>query len=134
MAGITRYERAVLGAAAAFLLFTGGWFLGKQNQSVPYQVTTAKQEQQDTAVQPEQSEPQKPDSLLEGERINLNEADLYDLQRLPGIGEKRAGDILAYRQENGPFESVEELTQVNGIGEGILEELRDYVTVETEES
>jgi len=134
MAGMTRYERAVLGAAAAFLLFTGGWFLGKQNQSAPYQVSTTKQEQQETTVQPEQSRPEKPDSLLEGERIDLNEADLYDLQRLPGIGEKRAGDILAYRQENGPFESVEDLTLVNGIGDGIMEELRDYVTVGTEES
>ena len=134
MAGMTRYERAVLGAAAAFLLFTGGWFLGKQNQSAPYQVSTTKQEQQETTVQPEQSRPEKPDSLLEGERIDLNEADLYDLQRLPGIGEKRARDILAYRQENGPFESVEDLTLVNGIGDGIMEELRDYVTVGTEES
>ena len=85
-------------------------------------------------MQPEQSRPEKPDSLLEGERIDLNEADLYDLQRLPGIGEKRARDILAYRQENGPFESVEDLTLVNGIGDGIMEELRDYVTVGTEES
>ena len=134
MAGMTRYERAVLGAAAAFLLFTGGWFLGKQNQSAPYQVSTTKQEQQETTVQPEQSRPEKPDSLLEGERIDLNEADLYDLQRLPGIGEKRARDILAYRQENGPFESVEDLTLVNGIGDGIMEELRDFVTVGTEES
>ena len=134
MAAMTRYERAVLGAAAAFLLFTGGWFLGKQNQSASYQVTTTRQGQQSTVMQPEQSESDKPDSLLDGERINLNEADLYDLQRLPGIGEKRAGDILAYRQENGPFESVEELKQVDGIGDGILEELRDYVTVGTEES
>ena len=134
MAGMTRYERAVLGAAAAFLLFIGGWFLGNQNRSASYQVTTTRQDQQNAVVQPEQSRPEKPDSLLEGERINLNEADLYDLQRLPGIGEKRAGDILAYRQENGPFESVEELMQINGIGEGILEELRNYVTLGAEES
>lgn len=134
MAEMTRYERAVLGAAAAFLLFTGGWFLGTQNQSAPYQVTTARQEQQEGTSQPEKSQPEQPDSLLEGERIDLNRADLYDLQRLPGIGEKRAGDILAYRQEHGPFASVDELTEVNGIGEGILEGLRDYVTVGAEES
>ena len=134
MAGMTRYERIVLGMTAAFLLFTGGWFLGNQNRSASYQVTTVRQEQQDTAEQPEQNGPERPDSMLEGERINLNEADLYDLQRLPGIGEKRAQDILEYRQNNGPFQNIEELMQVKGIGEGILEELRDYVTVGTEES
>lgn len=47
---------------------------------------------------------------------------------LPGIGEKRAEDIIAYRQANGPFRIPEELTEVPGIGEGILEGLIDYVT------
>ena len=45
-----------------------------------------------------------------------------------GIGEKRAEDIIAYRQANGPFRIPEELTEVPGIGEGILEGLIDYVT------
>ena len=109
MAGITRYERVVLGAAAAFLLFTGGWFLGKQNQSTPYEVSTARQEQEPASSQPAQSQEERPDSLLEGEVIDLNRADLYDLQRLPGIGEKRAQNIIAYRQENGPFQAIEDL-------------------------
>ena len=54
--------------------------------------------------------------------------DVYELQRLPGIGEKRAEDIIAYRRANGPFRIPEELTEVPGIGEGILEGLIDYVT------
>ena len=69
-----------------------------------------------------------PDSLLPGEVININTADAYDLQRLPGIGEKRAGDIVAYREEHGPFSSVDGLTEVSVIGPGILEGLREYVT------
>ena len=129
MAGITRYERTVLGVAAAFLLFTGGWFLGKQNQSTPYEVSTTRQEQETGSTQSAQSQEEQPDSLLEGEVIDLNEADFYDLQRLPGIGEKRAQNIISYRQENGPFQAIEDLVLVDGIGDGILEELRNYVTV-----
>ena len=72
---------------------------------------------------------ERPDSLLEGEVIDLNTADEYDLQRLPGIGEKRAQAIVAYRAEHGPFQSVDELDRVEGIGEGILAGLREYVTV-----
>ena len=54
-------------------------------------------------------------------------ADVYDLQRLPGIGEKRAQDIIAWREEHGPFQTVDELTNVSGIGPVILENLREYV-------
>ena len=76
---------------------------------------------------------EKPQSLLEGEKININTASALDLERLPGIGEKRAQDIVAYREEHGPFQSVEELDNVRGIGAGILSGLRDYVTVEIQE-
>ena len=61
--------------------------------------------------------------------IDLNTADVYDLQRLPGIGEVRAQAIVAYREEHGPFSSVDELDNVEGIGEGILSGLRDYASV-----
>ena len=55
-------------------------------------------------------------------------AGVDELMTLPGIGEKRAEDIIAYRRANGPFRIPEELTEVPGIGEGILEGLIDYVT------
>ena len=70
-----------------------------------------------------------PDSLLEGEVIDLNTASAADLTRLPGIWEKRAQAIVDYRESSGPFQSVEELTEVKGIGEGILAQVYDYVTV-----
>ena len=72
------------------------------------------------------SEEEKPDSLLEGEVIDINSAPAEDLQRLPGIGEKRAQAIVAWRAEHGPFRSVDELVQVAGIGEKLLAGLRDY--------
>ena len=63
------------------------------------------------------------------ELININTADAQTLQQLPGIGEKRAQAIVDYRESSGPFQSVEELTEVKGIGEGILAQVYDYVTV-----
>ena len=69
--------------------------------------------------------------LLEGEIMDLNTATLSDLTRLPGIGEKKGQAILDWREANGGFETVEELLEVRGIGEGILAQLRPYVTVGT---
>lgn len=131
MAGISRYEKIVLGMTAAFLLFTGGWFLARQNVSAPYEVTATRgaegTEGSISSAQP--VEEGYPDSLLEREVIDLNLADVYELQRLPGIGEKRAQAIVAYREEHGPFQTAQDLTRVSGIGEGILSGLLDYVTV-----
>ena len=135
MTGISRYEKAVLGLTAAFLLFTGGWFLARQNTAAPYEVTTTQTVRPQTEAAPSASgEESRPDSLMEGEVIDLNTADVYELQRLPGIGEKRAQAIVDYREENGPFQSVEDLTRVSGIGEGILAGLRDYAVAENAEN
>ena len=62
-------------------------------------------------------------------RVNLNTAGLEELDTLPGIGPVRAQAILDWREEHGPFRYVEELIYVSGIGEGILEELIDLVSV-----
>ena len=66
-------------------------------------------------------------------KVDLNTATAEELMTLPGIGEKRAADIIAYREANGPFRIPEDLTRVSGIGEGILAGLIDQVTVSQEE-
>lgn len=63
------------------------------------------------------------------EVIDLNRATLEELDRLPGIGPSKAEAILKYREEHGPFKSVEELKNVSGIGEKTLEKLLPYLTV-----
>lgn len=131
MAGISRFEKGVLLLTAGFVLFTGGWFLAGQNTSEPYTVTvSAPQEPSapDPALEEAPAEGQRPDSLLPDEVIDLNSADAYDLDRLPGIGPAKAEAILAYREEHGPFQSVDDLLSVSGIGEVTLENLRPYVT------
>ena len=126
MAGISRYEKAVLALTAGFVLFTGGWFLAGRATAEPYVVTTSVPAAEPVEQEMATSGEGRPDSLLEGETIDVNTADVYDLQRLPGIGEKRAQAIVAYREEHGPFQSVDELDNVSGIGPGILEGLRAY--------
>ena len=60
--------------------------------------------------------------------VNLNTADAAALDTLPRIGPALAERILAWREKNGPFASVEDLLDVPGIGDAILEGLRDLVT------
>lgn len=61
--------------------------------------------------------------------ININTADLYMLMELPEIGEVFAQRIIDYREQTGPFLSIEEIMMVKGIGEGRFEELKHYITV-----
>jgi competence protein ComEA len=60
----------------------------------------------------------------------LNTAGTAELTTLPGIGEKLAERIVKYREDNGKFTSVDELMNVSGIGEGKLDALREYASVE----
>jgi competence protein ComEA len=60
-------------------------------------------------------------------RVNLNSADWPELATLPGIGEKLARDIIAFRNENGPFQRHETLLQVNGVGPKKLDQIRPYL-------
>ena len=62
--------------------------------------------------------------------VNLNTATEADFQTISGIGQKRAQDIIAYREANGKFKSVDDLKNVSGIGAKTLEKLKEYVTVD----
>ncbi|MDQ3981889.1 MAG: ComEA family DNA-binding protein [Actinomycetota bacterium] len=61
--------------------------------------------------------------------ISLNSADQAALETIPGVGPVTAAAILAYRDEAGPFTSVEQLMEVSGIGPATLESIRPYVTL-----
>ncbi len=62
--------------------------------------------------------------------ININTADTEELMTLPGIGESRAGDIIAYRNRVGAFNNKEDLKNVSGIGESLYARIADLITVE----
>lgn len=62
------------------------------------------------------------------EKININKASKEELMTLPNIGEKRANAIIEYR-ENSPFEKIEDIKNVTGIGEKFYQSLKDLITV-----
>lgn len=63
--------------------------------------------------------------------ININTADKETLMTvIKGVGEKKAEAIIAYRNENGPFKKIEDLTEIKGIDTGIIEKNREKLTVE----
>ena len=61
--------------------------------------------------------------------ININTASRAELTDLPGIGEVIAGRIVDYRNQHGPFERIEDITNVSGIGPARFEGMRDRITV-----
>ena len=63
-------------------------------------------------------------------KININSANVEQLEMLPRIGTKTAQSIIEFRKQNGPFKKVEDLTGVKGIGEKTLEELKSYIILE----
>ncbi len=63
----------------------------------------------------------------ENGRLNINVAGKTELMKLNGIGEKRAQDIIDYREKNGGFKSIEEIMKVKGIKQGIFSKLKDQI-------
>ena len=63
-------------------------------------------------------------------KININTATAQELTALPGIGQAKAEAIVKHREANGPFKTVDELNDVKGIGNKILENIKNEVTVD----
>ena len=64
-------------------------------------------------------------------KVNINTASAEELKTLSGIGDTRAESIIRYREEQGGFQSVEDLMNVEGIKEGVFEKIKDRITVNT---
>ena len=61
--------------------------------------------------------------------VSINKADASGLESIKGIGPMLAQRILAYRQSNGPFKQLEDLTQVAGIGQAKFEKIKSQITL-----
>ena len=74
---------------------------------------------------------EQPESLPNDDgRINLNTATQEELMTLPGIGEAKAKSILAWREDHGSFEQIEDIMKIEGIKEGVFSKIRDCVKVQ----
>ena len=65
----------------------------------------------------------------EARPIDINTADGAAFETVPGIGKSLSARILTFREKNGPFQSVDDLLKVQGIGEKSIQKLRPYLTV-----
>ncbi len=63
------------------------------------------------------------------ELISINNAPLEELIKIPNIGESKAQDIIAYREENNGFTTIEDIMNVPGIGEATFAKIKDYITL-----
>ena len=121
---LSKWEGAILLLAVGFLAFTAGWFARGGGGSEPLKVETQRKLEAAVTALP------APTPEGEREKVNVNTADAETLMTLPGIGEKRAADIIADREANGPFRYPEDLTRIRGIGEETLAECLAYITTE----
>lgn len=64
------------------------------------------------------------------DKVNLNTASAHELTALPGIGDVLAARIVAYREEHGPFQTLDTLKQVSGIGDKLLEKIQGLIELE----
>jgi competence protein ComEA len=134
-------ERLLLAATCAVLFGSVGYFLGVRSRGAVYQISgsqssTAYVAEENEASQEESQEAaEETESATETETtglVDINRADVETLMTLPGIGETKAQAIVDYRTNYGPFQTVDDLLLVSGIGESTLEGLRDLVTVDGE--
>jgi len=69
----------------------------------------------------------RPEELKE--RLDINESPWYELILLPKLGEVKAKAVVRYREKHGRFDNINELSRVKGIGSGIIEAIRNHITI-----
>ena len=117
-------HKILIALTCIFAAFILGLFLGRNYNRQPIQIQQLPAPTKAVAAPiPSETAPTEPPI------ININTATVAQLQTLPGIGPIIAERIVAYRNENGAFETVGDLIGVEGIGEKKLEEIWDHVTI-----
>ena len=112
-----------------FAAFTAGLYLGRSNQASPITVSIPPSLQTAPTEAPSTNETIPEETVGIVFPIDINRADKEEFMALPGIGDVLAQRILAYREQEGPFESVEELLNVEGIGKKRMEDMLELITI-----
>ncbi len=97
----------------------------EENTEVPSATSLTQDQSPPEAPSPKENVPPA------GKLIDINSATAKELERLPRIGPQIAGRIVAYREENGAFKRIDDITKVKGIGPKTLERLRPHLTMST---
>ena len=120
---LSRAETAALIITLLLAALVIGYHLGRGDERAEAHMTVMPLETEAASVT------QSGQISAENGLININTASEAELQLLPGIGEVRARNIVEYREANGPFEKIEDITLVSGIGSGIFEDIIDLITI-----
>ena len=108
--------RVVVSMTVVVVLVGGAFYTARLSEGTPTVVYTASLEQVEDESQ---------GSL----RVNINTADVEELDELPEVGPSTAQSIIDYRQNNGEFRTVDELEEIPGIGPTTLEKIEPFATV-----
>ena len=129
-----KLELAILTVTIAFAAFTIGFFTGRSSVKGSFTVETQHTEKADTSTETENTQTDTTDIVRDETNssaglININTADVIELSELPGIGEVLAQRIIEYRNENGDFRTIDDIRNVNGIGDSIFDSISSMITV-----
>jgi comEA protein len=122
----TKKEKNIILVIALILLVGALWFLFRVviKKQRPIRASDVK-----TETSFNREDEQRSESKLPAEPVNINTAGLMEIEALPNIGMSKAKDILEYRDKNGPFRSLDDLTKIKGIGEKTLEKIKPFITL-----
>jgi comEA protein len=127
--GFTKKETIVIFfLAAGFICGTGIQFIQKRTLSLPEPVN-AMTVNAGSVCMDEQMLMNTDEKSSTVFKIHLNTASSDILQQVPGFGPVTAKKIVQYRDQNGPFQSVEDLIHIKGIGPKTIEKIKNYLTV-----
>lgn len=115
-------------ALLVFLIFITGVLIGRNTIGDRIIISFERSAGRNSSVS-DRTTDETAGAFTENGKIDINKASIQQLTLLPDIGETLAKRIIEYRNENGSFNTVDELLFVKGIGETRLEKIRDYITV-----
>jgi competence protein ComEA len=123
-----------LGSRMEDLIYKAGGFTEKADKA-RIQSLAKKLKDEECIIIPNKDTPEEKlvpnnTAVNEGDIININTADKEDLEKIPGVGPVTAEKILDYREKQGYFNSIEDMKNVDGIGDKTLDKMREKITVD----
>ena len=126
---LSQAEWAVIGLTALLLALMVGWRLGAD--SVRQLTAQAAAPLPAVSAEPSPSAPEdaNPSPAPSAGPVDINTAGLEELMTLKGVGESRARAIIEYREQQGAFETPEDIMNISGIKEGVFSKIKDQIAV-----